>query len=84
MEYLKVQSWDLFFFLFYINDLPNASNFETTLFADDTNLHLSHININSLQFRVQQEMKKVSKWMINNKLTLNYKKLLYADKQKTS
>ena len=35
-------------FLFYINDLPNASNFETTLFADDTNLHLSHININSL------------------------------------
>ena len=61
-------------FLLYINDLPNASNFETTLFADDTNLHLSHININSLQSRVQQEMVKVSKWMISNKLTLNYKK----------
>ena len=64
-------------FLFYINDLPNASNFETTLFADDTNLHLSHININSLQSRVQQEMMKVSKWMISNKLTLNYKKSCY-------
>ena len=64
-------------FLLYINDLSNASNFETTLFADDTNLHLSHININSLQSRVQQEMMKVSKWMISNKLTLNYKKSCY-------
>ena len=66
-----------FLFLLYFNDLPNASNFETTLFADDTNLHLSHINIYSLQSRVQQEMMKVSKWMINNKLTLNYKKSCY-------
>ena len=64
-------------FLLYINDLPNASNFETTLFADDTNLHLSHININSLQSCVQQVMMKVSKWIINNKLTLNYKKSCY-------
>ena len=64
-------------FLLYINDLPNASNFETTLFADDTNLHLSHININSLLSRVQQEMMKVSKWIISNKLTLNYKKSCY-------
>ena len=64
-------------FLLYIVDLPNASNFETTLFADDTNLHLSHININFLQSRVQQEMMKVSKWMISNKLTLNYKKSCY-------
>ena len=64
-------------FLLYINDLPNASNFETTLFVDDTNLHLSHININSLQSHVQQEMMKVSKWIISNKLTLNYKKSCY-------
>ena len=35
-------------FLLYINDLPKASNFETTLFPDDTNLHLFHININFL------------------------------------
>ena len=77
MEYLKVQSWDLFIFLLYINDLPDASKFETTLFADDTNLHLPHININSLQSRVQQEIMKISKWMISNKLTLNYKKSCY-------
>ena len=28
--------------------LPNASNFETTLFTDDANLHLSHNNIDYL------------------------------------
>ena len=76
---------DLFFFLLYINHLPNASNFETTLFADDTNLNLSHINITSLQSHVQLEMIKVGNRMISNKLTLNYKKkLLYAGKQKTT
>ena len=64
-------------FLLYINDLPNASNFETIRFVDDINLHLSHNNINSLQSLVQQEIVKVSKWMISNKLTLNYKKSCY-------
>ena len=60
------------YFLLYNNDLPDACNFKTTLFADDTNLHLSHINVSSLQSHVQQEMIKFSNWMIGNKLTLNY------------
>ena len=48
-----------------------------------TNIHLSHNNINSLQSHVQQEMIKVSNWVISNKLTLNYKKMLLdAGKQK--
>ena len=34
-----------FFFLLYVNDLPEASHFETTLFTDETNLHLSHSNV---------------------------------------
>ena len=33
--------------------------------------------MNSLQSHVQQEMMKVSKWMISNKLTLHYKKSCY-------
>ena len=61
-------------FLIYINDLPSASNLETTLFADDTNLHLSHHNIITLQSQVQQEIDKINKWMMSNKLTINYKK----------
>ena len=36
-------------FLLYIDDLPYASKFETSLFAYDTNLHLSHHDIDFLQ-----------------------------------
>ena len=47
------------FFLLYVNDLPEASHFETTLFADDTNLHLSHSNVKTLQVQVSLEMKNI-------------------------
>ena len=63
-------------FLLYINNLPNSSNFKTIRFAEDINLHLSHINID-LKSCVQQEMMKVSKWMISNKVTLDYKMSCY-------
>ena len=64
-------------FLIYVNDLPSASNLETTLFADDTNMHLSHHNIITLQSQVEQEIDKINNWMISNKLTINYKKSYY-------
>ena len=46
-------------FLLYVNDLPNASNLETTLFADETNLHISHNSIKNLQSVVTNEIKKI-------------------------
>jgi len=46
-------------FLIYMNDLPCASGFQTTLFADDTRLHLSHKDIKTLQLNVQNELDKV-------------------------
>ena len=55
-------------FSLYVNDLPNVSNFETTLFADDTNLHIFHNNINILQSVVKNEIKKIDTWMKLNKL----------------
>lgn len=61
-------------FLLYVNDLPNVSKFKTTLFADDTNLHLSHSNSKYLQQQVSQEIVKIDEWMRKNKLTLNYEK----------
>ena len=61
----------------YVYDLPNVSNFETTLFADDTNLHISHNNIKILQSVVTNEIKKIDTWMKLNKLTINYKKSCY-------
>ena len=35
-----------------INDLPNASKFETRLYADDTALMLSDMDLNDLNKRV--------------------------------
>ena len=61
-------------FLLYINDLPNASNFTTTMFADDTNLMLTDKNLESLQNRVNEEMNKINTWLQCNKLTLNFSK----------
>ena len=46
-------------FLLYVNDLPNVSKFKTTLFADDTNLHMSHSDLSLLQMEVSQEINKV-------------------------
>ena len=46
-------------FSLYVNDLPKVSNFETTLLADDINLHISHNNIKILQSVVTNEIKKI-------------------------
>jgi len=40
-------------FLIYVNDLPRASGFQSTLFAGDTSLDLSHKDIKTLQLNVQ-------------------------------
>ena len=54
--------------LFLLNDLPNVSNFKTTLFADDANLNMSHSSIQTLQLLVNQEINKIDEWLENNKL----------------
>jgi len=41
-------------FLLYINDLPHASQLDTTLFADDTYLTLSDKRITNLECKVNQ------------------------------
>ena len=58
-------------FLLYVNDLPPSSNFETTLFADDTLLQLSDCNIKKLEKRVNNELNKINVWLRNNKISLN-------------
>ena len=45
-------------FLIYVNDLCHASNIlDPIMFADDTNLFLSHQNINTLFKKINQELK---------------------------
>ena len=51
-----------------------TSKFKITLFADDGNLHLSHLQPEFLQKLVNEEIKIIDNWMKMNKLTLNYDK----------
>ena len=74
------------FFLLYINDLGNISTiFKFLLFADDTNLFLSHKNPEHLLNLANSELEKVSSWFIANKLSINIKKtnfMLFKPRQK--
>ena len=50
-------------FLLYINDLPLASLFDTILFANDTFLALSNLNLSKLQNTVNIELSKIDLWI---------------------
>ena len=64
-------------FILYINDLPINTSFNVTLFADDTLLTLSDINLGNLQNIVNDELKNIDLWFRFNKLSLNYDKTKY-------
>jgi hypothetical protein len=61
-------------FLLFINDLPNANECLTLLFADDTTFQLSGVNLDILYEKANFELDKASVWFKANKLTLNIKK----------
>ena len=61
----------------YINDIPNCSEFDTTLFVDDTYLTLSDSNLENLEKRVNKELQNVDNWLRRNKLSLNFNKKNY-------
>ena len=75
-------------FLLFINDLPNATDFLTLLFADDTTFQYSGNNIATLFEKCNSELKKAATWFKANKLTLNVNKtkfMLFEGKiQKTN
>ena len=61
-------------FLFFINDLPQATDFFSILFADDTTFQLSGYNTPDIFARANIELGKAEQWFFANKLTLNAKK----------
>ena len=62
-------------FLLYINDLPNISkHLKFFLFADDTNIYLEDSNLNSLEYVMNKELKKLYEWLCINRLSLNIAK----------
>ena len=65
-------------FLLYVNDLSKVSDLLfVIMFADDTNLFISGKDIDVVVEIMNQELHKVSQWMIANKLTLNVTKTQY-------
>lgn len=62
-------------FILYVNDIISSSNiFHQVVFADDTNLFLSHKNLDILQKLVNEELVKVDSWFKYNKLSVNVSK----------
>ena len=65
-------------FLIYVNDIPHSSNLLSfVLFADDTNIFLSHPDIDTLINTFNREINHVTNWFKANKLSLNVKKTNY-------
>ena len=62
-------------YIIYMKNVVNSSNiFKKVLFADDTNLLLSHKDPLVLQLIANKEIEKVNLWLKCNKLSLNTKK----------
>ena len=62
-------------FLIYINDLSSCSNFETTLYADDSVLTFKGVTIS--QTNLDCELSKIELWLQCNQLSLNTSKCSY-------
>jgi hypothetical protein len=72
-------------FILYINDIVHCSKvLYFILFADDTNLLYSNVNISELISVVNSELRKLSCWFKSNRLSLNVKKsnfIMFGNKQ---
>ena len=58
-------------FLIYINDLSHCSNSNSTLYANDSVLMLSHKNVNTLRSNMEMELSKLNIWLSSNQLSLS-------------
>ena len=70
-------------FTLYVNDLPSETKVNVKLFADDTNLTMSHYKDKKLQNNVNNELENISDWMRCNKLSINFSKTEYLQITRT-
>ena len=62
-------------FLIYINDLPlHVDSSCVDLYADDTTLHHSDVNLDDVTVCVNKDLANVAKWCDANRLIVNEKK----------
>ena len=65
-------------FLLCVNDLKNASNLlDPIMYADDTNLFLTHKDISYLFEMANLQLERINQWFISNKLSLYVSKTKY-------
>ena len=48
-----------------------STKLKTNLFADDTNIFFESSNLESIESTMNKELKKLSSWLISNRLALN-------------
>jgi len=77
MHYLYFKALRPVLFLCFINDLPKATDLFTVLYADDTTLLDSGIDLPTLMARVSSELTKMAEWFQCNKMALNISKTKY-------
>jgi len=73
--------------LFFILVLSNASLLDVILFADDTNLFISHNDPGCLNDTLNSELNNLSAWFAANLLSLNLSKtyfMVFKPRQKSS
>jgi len=70
---LRIFPWALNIpYILHFNDIVKASNFNTFLYADDINKHMSEKNHKISEKLVNNELKKIDHWVRANKLCINY------------
>ena len=72
-------------FLFTLMSLRSSDLLTFIMFADDTNLFMSNIDLKTLICNVNDELSKVSRWLKVNKLSLNITKtnfIIFHSKQR--
>ena len=74
-------------FLIYVNDMVDAVNCRLILYADDSTLIVSGKSIEDIENSLCAEMNSISKWLIDNKLSLHMGKtesILFGNHHKLS
>ena len=70
-------AWFSILFMLYVNDLPQVSEFSSTLFAGDTYLARLDKSLVSLETKVNAQLQNIDIQLRKNKLSLNYSKTTY-------